>query len=219
MAKIKTILFDNDGVLVHTERSIFELNREVFQSLGIDYSREDFIQHTFLTGLGSSGWLESNGYDTDVAERFTAERDRRWKEAKLSNMTETSAPEVLAELAKKYELCVVTNTRKEMFELSYKDSPIRSLLKTIIFREDYKEPKPSPDGYLAALERMNAFADQTVVVEDAPRGIDAAQKADIKVISILNPDFTELDTSKADYQIQSLTELPALLVSLSEGSE
>ncbi|MDB5264703.1 MAG: family hydrolase [Parcubacteria group bacterium] len=219
MAKITTILFDNDGVLVHTERFIFELNQEVFESLGITYTREDFIQHTFLTGLGSSGWLKSKGYDSNIAEKFTAERDRKWKQAELGNMTEPSAPKVLSELAKTYDLCVVTNTRKEMFELSYKDSPIRDLLKTIIFREDYKEPKPSPDSYITALKRMNASAGQAIVVEDAPRGIEAAQRAGIRVVSILNPDFNTLDITKAEYHIQSLNELPVLLASLSGNSE
>jgi HAD superfamily hydrolase (TIGR01509 family) len=216
MGMIETILFDNDGVLVHTERFIFELNREVFQSLGIDYSREDFIQHTFLTGMGSSGWLESKGYDIDVAKTFTAERDRKWKEAKLSNMIEPSAPEVLSELTKTYKLCVVTNTRKEMFELTYKDTPLRTMLQNVVFREDYKEPKPSPDGYIAALKKMNMSSEQAIVVEDAPRGIEAAQRAGIKVVGILNPDFNTLDISKADYHIQSLSELSELLAYLAE---
>ena len=39
---LKTILFDNDGVLVDTEGVFFEANRHMLREFGLDLSEKEF---------------------------------------------------------------------------------------------------------------------------------------------------------------------------------
>jgi HAD superfamily hydrolase (TIGR01509 family) len=217
MAEPLTILFDSDGVIVHSELPVFEINQKIFLGLGIPYTKDDYVEHTFRTALGSSGWLQKNGYDLDVAKQFTDIRNEQWKAAlKSADLIEPSASSVLSALALRHQLCVVTNTGREMFDLIYKDSPLRDVFKIVVYREDYENAKPAPDAYLCALEKVNTTPKQAIAVEDSPRGIEAAQQAGLRVIGIVNPDFDTLDISRADYRVESLEELPELISNLVE---
>ena len=215
MQKFKAILFDNDGVLTHTEHIFFEVNKQVFKSFNIPYTEQDFIEHTFDTGLGSSGWMTKNGYEKSTIEDFVKLRDVTYRENIVKAETaELTAKPVLTTLKERYLLCIVTNTRRDMFQHTHENDEMYKLFDEVVCREDYANAKPAPDAYLAALKMADLEANDTLVIEDSPRGIQAAQNAGIKVVAITNPHFPNLDTSKADYHIDSLTELDDLLKTL-----
>jgi beta-phosphoglucomutase len=46
--------------------------------------------------------------------------------------------------------------------------------------------KPDPDIFLAAAQRLNTQPQQCLVIEDAPTGLEAAQRAGMKAIGVLN---------------------------------
>lgn len=212
---IKGLLFDNDGVLTHTEHIFYVTNKRIFETMGISYTEQDFIEHTFDTGLGSSGWMTKNGYETSVIEDFVKLRDVAYRENIINtNTTEIAARPVLATLKNDYLLGLVTNTRRDMFQHTHKNDEMYKLFDEVVCREDYANAKPAPDAYLAALKNTKLEANETLVIEDSPRGIRAAQNAGIKVIAIRNPHFPNLNTEKADYHINSLSELNNLLKSL-----
>jgi HAD superfamily hydrolase (TIGR01509 family) len=208
MSQFKAILFDNDGVLAHTERFWYEANSKVFSDFSIPYTREDFIQHTFIENWGSSGWMRRNGCTQEIIDEFSKRRNELWKQMIADeDVTEPTALAILSELSAKYRLGVVTNTNVEMFGLLHTDPRFMDLFDTLVLREHYDKGKPAPDAYRAALTHLNLPADAALVVEDSPRGIAAAQAAGIRVVAIPNPAFEDLDVSAADYQITSLAEL------------
>jgi len=209
MPQPTAILFDNDGVLAHTEQFWFEANSKVIAALGIAYTRNDFIQHTFVESWGSSGWMRANGHDQDRIDQFTKRRNALWKGMITErDVTEPTAVETLSKFSAKYRLGVVTNTNVEMFGLLHRDPQFRQLFDVLVLREHYNKGKPAPDAYEAALEQLGLAAGEALVVEDSPRGIAAAQAAGIQVVAIANPAFADLDLGQADYHIASL---PALL--------
>jgi beta-phosphoglucomutase-like phosphatase (HAD superfamily) len=48
-------------------------------------------------------------------------------------------------------------------------------------------PKPSPQVYLLALDRLGVSAAEAVAVEDSPHGVTAARAAGLRCIAIPNP--------------------------------
>jgi len=208
----KAVLFDNDGVLTHTEGFYLDLYLEVMRDVGAVYTRDDFIQHVFLTNLGSQGWLVQAGYGEDVQSAFKAKKDSRVHAGLIDGTTcDPAVTNVIAALKRKLRLAVVTNTNREFFDVLTRKFTFLNELDLQVVREDYSNPKPAPDGYLAALSKLGVTAKEAVVIEDSPRGIAAAKAADIEVIGIRNPDFPELDLSEADMQIDSLSDLLQLV--------
>ena len=77
--------------------------------------------------------------------------------------------------------------------------------------EDYPQPKPEPDPYLAGMKRFNAEPEDCIIIEDSRRGLRAAHAAGIDCIIVSN-DFTQgQDFSEALEIIDSLEDLPELL--------
>jgi HAD superfamily hydrolase (TIGR01509 family) len=215
MPQPSAILFDNDGILAHTEQFWFEANRQVFADLSIPYTRGDFIEHTFIESWGSSGWMRRNGHAQELIAEFTRRRNELWKQMIAgTDVTEPTAVDTLSELATQYRLGVVTNTNVEMFGLLHKDPRFRNLFDMLILREHYDKGKPAPDAYEAALAHLNLPADEALVVEDSPRGIASAHAAGIRVVAIPNPAFPDLNVAEADYHVSSLPKLADLIKEL-----
>jgi beta-phosphoglucomutase len=68
---------------------------------------------------------------------------------------------------------------------------------------DVQRGKPDPDIFLAAAERLNVQPQHCLVIEDASTGIEAAHRAGMKAIGVLNT-HPQLE---ADLVIKSLEEL------------
>lgn len=208
LMKSSTLLFDSDGVLAHTEDVFLEANTLIFKKMGIAHTCEDFIRYTFLTNLGTGGFLREHGFDEESIHQFWKEQDLVWHtiiSKKLVVSTRTT--DVIQTLSKHFKLGIVTNASQEIFSMTYNKSNLPSFINLVVTREKYKNPKPAPDCYLTAINLLETQPGSTLVIEDSPRGISAAKNAGIKVIGIKNPHFPELDISNADMQIDDISEL------------
>jgi HAD superfamily hydrolase (TIGR01509 family) len=213
---IKVILFDSDGVLAHTEELFFEINGKCFADIGIPYPRESFEHHTFLTDLGTTGFMKNLGCSDGQIKEFRNKRNKLWQAAiTKTNVVDKAAEDVFTNLKGTYKIGIITNTNRENFNKTYHDSKIPVLADFVITREDYVNGKPAPDGYLSGLKMAGVSANQAIVVEDSPRGIVAAKAAGIITIAIPNPVIESLDISQADYQAASLSKLHNLLKTIS----
>lgn len=59
---------------------------------------------------------------------------------------------------------------------------IRHYFEAIVSADDVKISKPDPETFLRAAELLNVPADKCVVFEDAPKGVEAARNAGMKVV-------------------------------------
>lgn len=214
--KIKAIFFDNDGVLVHTEEFFFQANDEIIRGMGVAHQRSDFEKYTFETDLGTSGYLKQEGLDKNEIDEFKTNRNDLWK--KLIEKKATTDPfthDTLKRLGQKYKLAIITNSPRDLFNSVDLDKKLSTAVDFVLTREDYKNGKPAPDGYLEALKVLDIAANQALVVEDSPRGIESGLRAGVRVIAIQNPYFPDLEKARATYIIKSLQELPLLIKALS----
>ena len=62
MSNYKAILWDNDGVLVDTERFYFEANRQKLKELGVELTLEMYQQFFLLDSRGAWHLLDGRGY-------------------------------------------------------------------------------------------------------------------------------------------------------------
>jgi HAD superfamily hydrolase (TIGR01509 family) len=75
---------------------------------------------------------------------------------------------------------------------SYRDDVLRMLRKLdllkrlpiLVTREDVVNPKPNPEVYLEAADRLGVPADRCVAVEDSPAGVKAARGAGCYVLAV-----------------------------------
>lgn len=75
--------------------------------------------------------------------------------------------------------------RQEVEDIIHKSFD-REKFNVVITGDDLEEGKPNPDPFETALERMNLKPQEALVVENAPLGVQAANKAGIECIVTLN---------------------------------
>ena len=176
----RAILWDNDGVLVDTEKVFFEADRRELALLGVEASWADFEDFSLRRG---QSLLSLSGLDGDALRALFARRDALYSQ--LLGTEEIAIPgmgDLLGRLAPNFRMGIVTSSHREHFELIHARSGLLQHFEFHVVREDYPLSKPHPDGYLAGIDRTGLPADRCLAVEDSPRGVASAQAAGLEVV-------------------------------------
>jgi len=205
------ILFDNDGVLVETEKWYFTANVEILKTMGIELSEERYRD---IMILGQSAFLlaEEAGYDPITVERARDRRNELYQHyLRTEEITIPGVREILRELNEKYKMGIVTSARREDFELIHARRGITDVMEFVLCSGEYARSKPHPDPYLKGLELLGGEKHETIIVEDSERGLRSAVAAGIECVIVHNPFTVEHDFSRATHRIATLSELEKLL--------
>lgn len=207
----KYILFDNDGVLVETEKWYYEANKIALKELDINLELNTYLE---IMARGGTAWelAFEKGFSKPVVDKKRFQRDEYYQNfLKTKNIEIPNVKKTLEKLSKKYKMGIVTTSRRVDFDLIHKNRGIIDYMDFSLCVEEYKRAKPYPDPYLAGLKKFNAKKDEAIIVEDSQRGLTSAFNANIQC-AIVHNDFTvKHDFSKADYFINKLDELEELL--------
>lgn len=207
----KYILFDNDGVLVETEKWYFEANKKALKLLGLNLEME-FYQNIMVKGGSAFELAVLHNIEHNIIEKHRSIRDSFYQEfITTKDISIQNVKDTLKELSKRYKMAIVTTSRRVDFELIHKNSGITNFMDFVLCVEDYKRAKPHPDPYLKGLEKFNSKDFEAIVVEDSQRGLESSKRANIDCIVVKNEFTQKQDFSKADYFINNIEELKKLL--------
>ena len=107
------------------------------------------------------------------------------------------------------KIALVTGTqRKEV--LAHFDEKFLSVFEAIVTSTDVTHGKPHPEPYQKALNRLAVNPGKTLVVENAPYGIQSAKACGLKVIA-LPTSLPAAELKEADYVLKNHEELFALM--------
>jgi beta-phosphoglucomutase-like phosphatase (HAD superfamily) len=122
--------------------------------------------------------------------------------------------ECVRQCAKRFPLIIETGTLRAEAEAILRRAKLRDLFLDIIAAEDVERGKPEPDGFIAALGRIGfilrqrdpVLADECLVVEDTPAGIEGAHRAGMKVLALCHITSAD-DLAAADVVRASIRDL------------
>jgi len=184
---VEAILWDNDGVLVDTERLFFESTRTILASIGIELSLEKFLDFSMRQGRSAFELAIESGWDKQQVANLKRQRDVLYSET-LHKQTRVlpGVTETLNALHGRIRMAVVTSSQRQHFDLIHANIGLTRYFEFVLAREDYAKTKPSPEPYLLALERLGTKAENCVAVEDSERGLAAARAAGLRCLVIPN---------------------------------
>ena len=182
---IKAIFWDNDGVLVDTEKLYFLANKQIFNSIEIDLTPELYFENFLRKGTGAWHLAEEKGIGADrINELRDLRNDLYSKFLQEEEILLKGVEEILAQLHKKYIMGIVTSSRKDHFDLIHRSTNILKYFDFILTGENFTKFKPDPQPYLMALERTNLKKEECIIIEDSERGLASANAAGIRCIVI-----------------------------------
>lgn len=212
----KFLLFDNDGVLVETEKWYFEANKKSLREIEVELEFDVYME---IMARGGTAWevAQKMGHSKAVIDEQRRRRDEYYQAFISSENIEIEGVlEILKELSYEYRMGIVTTARRVDFDLIHSKRDIVKYMDFTLCVEEYPRAKPYADPYLEGMARFNAVQKECLVIEDSQRGLSAAVNAGIECAVVQNEFTATHDFGSATYRIKSLQELPFLLESLRE---
>jgi HAD superfamily hydrolase (TIGR01509 family) len=188
---IRAVFWDNDGVLVDTEKLYFQATRELLLPTGVTLTPELFKRISLAEGRSVFDLAEEKGIPREEIDRLQAERNRRYADLLAGGVRILDGvEETLGSLRGKVIQAIVTSSRRSHFDVMHARTGLPPFFDFILTREDYGLSKPDPESYRLAVQRSGCLPEECLVVEDSERGLRAALAAGIRCIVVPN-DLTQ----------------------------
>ena len=180
---VRALLFDCDGTLLDTLGVYKEAWRGPFGSRGFTLTDEWFDARA---GLSMDPFILAALPHLDTDELRQVEQEGM--DSFFDQLHAVEAFEHVVDVARRFAgsmpVAVVSAGRRDAVERSLEAARIRHLFDFVIASEDVEHPKPAPDCYLLAVERLGLRPQEVLAYEDSASGLAAAGSAGIQVIDV-----------------------------------
>jgi len=188
MTRIKAIIFDMDGVLIDAKEWHFEALNRALTLFGMAISRYDHLvtydglpTKTKLRMLSMERGLPEalHGFINEMKQIYTMEVI--YAKCKPVFHHQFALSRLKAE---GYRMAVCSNSIRNTIAMMLERAELLPFLEFFLSNQDVTAPKPAPDMYLKAIERMGLRPDECLIVEDNPNGIKAARDSGAHVMCV-----------------------------------
>ena len=212
--ELKAIIFDMDGVLLHSspihERAfrdaLADLPVQTFEYASVAGMRTDEALRAILT-------QNDIPQSSDMIASLAAVKSRRAREAiARDNPVDPQCGAVLGRLARKYLLALASSASEATVDLFVDRNAVRERFSCILNGSDVRCAKPAPDIYELACRRLGLPPSECLIVEDAVSGVRAGKSAGATVWGLASTcSANELKEAGADRVLDGLGDLVTAL--------
>ena len=212
---LRAIFWDNDGVLVDTERLYLQASREALTQAGTTLSEAQYVAIVLGAGTSILDLARQRGAGEAEITRLRGWRNTRYAELLATESTACAdVPGVLAALHGRYQMGIVTSSLREHFDIIHRRVGLLPFFDWVLLREDFTHTKPHPEPYLKAIARSGCRADECVVIEDTERGLTAARAAGLRCLIVPTHLTRGRPFAGATRVLSRLTDVPTALAEL-----
>ncbi len=194
---IKLIIFDLDGVLVDAKKIHYDTLNQALSEIDNKYIISETEHLSIYDGLKTNQKLELLTKTKNLNKNY---HEQIW------NSKQKLTIEAISKLEKDFNLInLFINLRNRGYKLACCSNSIRRSvlvmlskigliehMDLILSNEDVKNAKPHPEIYWKAMSIMDVLPEQTLIVEDSPTGLLAANRSRANILRVDNPnDLTE----------------------------
>ena len=204
---LKTIIFDMDGVIIDSEPQHAKAAVRTFKELGADVDIE--YCYSFI-GSSTKKMAETaiKDFSLDISTDELLEKLNKTKKEMHEKEGYIAVPGVIELIKRLYrdgiQLAIASSSSPKEIETVVKKLGIKKYFEKLVSASQVKHPKPAPDTFLLALEKLGASLEDTVIIEDSENGVKAAKECNVTCIGFSSPDAVKpQNLYKADVLIES----------------
>ena len=217
---LKAVLFDMDGVLFDSMPNHAYAWSHAMTQFGLEMTAYEAYLHEGRTGSGTINILAQRYWGRDATEE-EIERIYEAKSAVFNTLPEPKPmPGALEALTAAKELgckivLVTGSAQVSLLERLEEHYPGFFCEELMVTGFDVKRGKPDPEPYLMGLEKAGVKAEEAIVVENAPLGVESARGAGIFTIAANTGPLEDeiLKKAGANIIVPSLKDVACLLSS------
>jgi beta-phosphoglucomutase family hydrolase len=180
------VIFDMDGVLADTGPIHFESWVKMAAEIGMEFTR-DMFEKTFGQQSNTiTRKLVGPEVDNSLVEYWGNLKERYYREMVKEKLTPLpGALRIIKGLKSEgFKLAVGSSGPPENVELLLTSLEIKDYFDTVVTAAEVKKGKPEPDVFLIAAQILKINPKNCLVIEDAPVGIEAANRAGMISIAL-----------------------------------
>lgn len=209
-------IFDVDGVLIDSYQAHFKSWQAMFAEKHVTFTEQEFRSTFGRTSHDIIKTLYGADLDDEEVRRWDDRKESLYREIIRADFPAVDgATELLDALAAGgFRLAVGSSGPPENIALTLECLGRSQLFDACVTRVDVTRGKPDPQVFQIAADRLGAAPEECVVVEDAPAGIEAANRAGMASVALTGT-ATRAKLSHALLVVDSLRELtPTILQEL-----
>ncbi len=184
---ICAVIFDLDGVLIDSGPAHRESWRALGAESGIEVSDQAVGAVFGRQNRDIVPILFGDDRTPQEVRRLGARKEELYRDLVRGKMpvNEGAVELVRYYLAGGYQLAVGSSTPRANIDLALGEMGIEELFAVIVSSEDVSVGKPDPTVFRTAASRLGVVPGDCLVIEDAPAGIEAPSKSEIKSIALI----------------------------------
>ncbi len=187
---MKSVIFDNDGVLVNSEETAVLNDAPFLAQFGLTFDQAEYA--ALMSGQTGAAFLNrmdqecqrQTGKPLPADFQTRLRENYRYQVANLLQQVEGAGMLVQKLKNAGIPIAVASNGEHESLKRKLEKVALYDVLSPHIYNKDDcgGKPKPAPDLYLFAANKINTAPADCIVVEDSPTGIAAGKAAGMYVI-------------------------------------
>jgi len=195
---VKLVIFDMDGVLVDAcEWHRVALNEALMSVCGYQISLEDhYGEYNGLpTKVKLLKLLERGIINFSSLEEVEKVKQEKTVEAVLAYAKIRQEKIDLMNFlkSKNVKIACYTNSIRMTAEIMLERTGILSHLDLLVTNQDVAKAKPDPEGYLLCMSKFGVSKDECLIIEDSPKGLQAAFLSGANVLKVEKPDDVTIE--------------------------
>lgn len=207
----KAAIYDLDGVLLDTEPIYTEVTRDIVGRYGkvFDWSVKRhmigrpsheaarYLVEALSLPISADDYLERRR--DGLARLFRHSPEMPGAREFTGRVASRGLPQAIATSSERALYEIKASGHRQWFDV----------FKTVVTGDHgaVAEGKPAPDIFLVAASELGVDPEQCIVFEDSPAGVEAAQRAGMRVVAIPDPAMPREPYSGADLVVSGFAEL------------
>jgi HAD superfamily hydrolase (TIGR01509 family) len=188
---LRLVVFDMDGVLVDAcEWHKNALNESLLEISNYTISEEDHITHYngLPTKIKLERMAELGHISRDSIKEIYFTKQEKTKDIIISHACIDESKIRLMEWLRDQGIYIAcfTNSIHETAHMMLSKTGVLDFLELLVTNQDVINPKPNPEGYYKALRHFGVYSSESMIIEDSPKGIQAALATGCKVMQVEN---------------------------------
>lgn len=211
--KCEAVIFDMDGVIIDSEPVYFEIEQQLYHSLGLQIS---WREHSDFVGMSMRGIWQylKNKYNLQPEVSTLVAEHKKMMLKAFSQYDHLDPISGFVSFFNDLETAgiktaLASSSMRSLIDIVLDKIQLTGRFSVIVSGDDVVNGKPAPDIFLKTAHLLDSPADRCMVIEDSSNGIRAAKAAGMFCLGLRNHNSGYQDLSQADAVIDYFSQVEA----------